>query len=374
MLSVLIALLERRGYAPSTHRRYATYIRDFAEWCTAQGLARLPTSGRVLSTYLRSLPNLDRRRIAALNAVFEGVGQRRLSERADLAEVLALVGLRRPRRLDTFQLRAESLDARTEALYQRRIGRYRRWCNQHQLDVSPISLERWVQSLPISDTSRAQYRTAVRAWAQMPLPPKSVEKSRPPAAKGKTAASKTRRSPLVLKTPEKRLLYQLSRTGVADHHRHAQGFSRVRARRLKMLERAGYLEQHSGIIVDPKTRRTQVVRYYSLGQRGRRWLEQQGVEHVYRWNPQQLRHDLQLTDVYCQLPATIQRTWMCETEIISQLRAQGRYRTGEAVDGAIIINNQPFAIEIAVGYKSDALARKQACIREVFGGRGLLIT
>lgn len=373
MLTRLLALLDQRGYAPSTRRRYGVYIWRFATWCAARGLTRLPTSAQVLSAWLRSLRRPDPRYLTALDAVFEQAGLRRPSTRADLAEVIVLLGLRARRSSPTppVRLRAQARSASTAALYQRRIARFRRWCARLDLAPGADSLDRWIRTLPVSAATRAQYRTSIRAWAQMPAPTAAPR----PAAPEQPAPLRAKpRRPIVLRTAEKRLLYQLSRTGVAEHHRHAQGLARVRVKRLSALTRAGFLEVNTGIIIEPATRRPVVVRYYSLGRRGRRWLEQQGVQHVYRWNPQQLRHDLQLTDVYWQLPPAIQRTWLTETEIIAQLRGQRRFNAGEAVDAAIVIDGAPYAIEVAVGYSPAALARKRACIRDVFGGRGLLIT
>jgi hypothetical protein len=151
-------------------------------------------------------------------------------------------------------------------------------------------------------------------------------------------------------------------------------FAKVRPQRLKALIRAGYILEHRGLTRLRPGQPLRTVRYYSLGGRGRAWLKCQGVKHLYRWNPQQLRHDLHLTDAYCQLPPAVQRTWITETEVIEQLQAQRRYAPGEAVDAAIVLNGQPYAIEIAIGYSRAAIAKKQACIRDVFDGRGLLVT
>jgi hypothetical protein len=227
-------------------------------------------------------------------------------------------------------------------------------------------------------STRAQYRTAIERWDRMPNQPGAQEppivetkpnnppKPIPPRTRGRSGR-------VSLRTSEQRLLYQLGRTGIAEHQRHARGFARVDEKRLRLLVRKGFLEVNNGF-AKPRGREAMSVRYYSLGSRGRSWLRRHGVGHLYRWNPQQINHDLHLTDVYYQLPPKIRRTWITESQLIAHLRQQGRFVVGHAVDGVVFIDGQAHAIEVAIGYKRADIAKKAAFIQSYFSGRGTLIT
>lgn len=384
MLAGLLASLAAAGLKARLSARYARYLRGLAKWCKAHELAALPTPVEVIRRYLCDrVRNLSHLR--ALDLAYASQGHERLSDRADLAEVIALLGLRQRHRLKPLQLAPATQNA-----YRRRINRFARWCAREKAVPDMANAERWLDTVGARGVTRHQYRSALRAWSKIPAAPAPPVKPAPKpavppplpppppaAASGAQPGPKQRRSPrrpLRLRTAEERLLYQLSRTGVAEHHRHAVGHAKVRRDRLKVLLKAGYIQEHRGIFSLRRGRPVQCVRYYSLDTRGRAWLRRMGVKTVYRWNPQQLRHDLYLTEAYCQLPARVQRSWITETEIIAQLQAQGRYRPGEAVDAAVMLNGRPYAIEIAIGYSRAALAKKQACIRNVFGGHGMLLT
>lgn len=384
MLTRLLTAFTKQLGSPRTRRRHQGYLRHFSRWCRSEGIERLPTSVDVLTRYLLSIAQPTRRQLSTLDLLFEFGGQPRPSCRLDLEDVLVAIGLRAEKRTPAFALR-KRLSESTRALYQERIARFSRWCRGRKIRPSKQALATWLDELNLAPATTLQYASSINAWSQMPrvesapplspagapIVPEAPAAELPDEAPQQPAPDPRRRGALTLRTAEKRLLYQLGRTGVAEHHRHAMGFSRVSAKRLALLTKAGLLKEHSGLAhIDGALTS---VRYYSLASRGRRWLETKGVEQVYRWNPQQLRHDLYLTDVYCQLPPRIQRTWVTETQIIEQLQAHGTFRPGEAVDAAILVDGQPFAIEVAIGYKPAAIAKKQACIRTVFGGRGLLI-
>lgn len=376
MLEQLLALLATRNYADSTRRRYTGYLRNFAGWCVARGVSQFPPGASVIARYFKTHSSRDRKRVAAIDTVYAAANLPRPSLDPAVEEILIAVGLRSARRTSVKPTLRRALSDSTRALYARRVARYAEWCRVHRQRPSIKSLDRFLNQLDVQPKTRAQYRVAIRSWTAFPITSQQPSKPSPPAKQkpAEQPVKSTRRAlrRLVLRTPEQRLLFQLGRTGIAEHHRHARQLARVDARRLALLERRGFIEMHTGLLTDRQTKQIHAVRYYSLAPKGRRWLGQQGVRHVYRWNPQQVGHDLHLTDLYYRLSPKVRRTWMCETELIERLGR--RFEPGHAVDAAVIANGEAWAIEVAIGYKRVDIAKKQAFIDEVFGGRGVLIT
>lgn len=373
MLTHLLDLLARLGYAPATQRQYGRHLRHFAEWCTAASCTAWPASSGVIASYIRSLAPHQRARVQALDAVHRGSGLGSLRDVQLIEDALIANGMLSRRSPSPVLRAADRLTAGTRQIYQRRIQAFRRWCLNQQVKPVWASVKAWLASSARTRATRSQYRAALRHWDALD-PPARVSRTASPSTPAATPAPIRRpRRPLTLRTPEQRLLYQLGRTGVAEHHRHARGFARVDEKRLRAMVRRGYLQVHTGVARPRDGEGAHTVRYYSLGDRGRRWLKRQMPGHLYRWNPQQLNHDLHLTDVYWQLPPAVQRTWQCESELIAHLRQGGQFATGEAVDAAVVINGQPYAIEVAIGYKRADIAKKQAFIADVFNGRGMVI-
>lgn len=383
MLSVLLAHLDSRGYAPSTRVRYARSLTRFAAWCAEHGASAWPVPMPLLRRYLTSLKDGDQRAVAALDAVRVASGLKRLRDEGELREALVAAGLLHAPQREVVKLReASRLHAATRKVYTERIRAFRRWCSKQSCAPTWAAFDKYVDSRELAAGTKRQYRAAVSHWVQMPPrgasnspAPSSITQpvhgSTPPVAQQST---RRRQKPLVLRTSEQRLLYQLGRTGIAEHHRHARGFAKVSEARLRLLVRRGYLQVDHGLVKVGGEPCPSPVRYYSLASRGRSWLRRHGVRNLYRWNPQQLNHDAHLTDVYYQLPPAVRRTWITESELIHQLQRQGQHVAGGAVDGAVFANGQAYAIEIAIGYKAADIAKKQAFIDRYFDGRGLLIT
>lgn len=253
MLAGLLASLAAAGLKARLSARYARYLRGLAKWCKAHELAALPTPVEVIRRYLCDrVRNLSHLR--ALDLAYASQGHERLSDRADLAEVIALLGLRQRHRLKPLQLAPATQNA-----YRRRINRFARWCAREKAVPDMANAERWLDTIGARGVTRHQYRSALRAWTKIPTAPappaKPAARPEPPplpppatsSAQLDPKQSRSLRRPLRLRTAEKRLLHQLGRTGVAEHHRHAIGHAKVRRDRLKVLLKAGYIQEHHGM-------------------------------------------------------------------------------------------------------------------------------
>jgi DNA-binding PadR family transcriptional regulator len=382
VLSQLLALLAQRGYASSTLKQYTCYLSEFVRWCEDEGQTSWPVPFKLMARYIRQAPQINQRRIAVLNAVNEQSGRGRLEDNPDVADALVMVGLGAPApQIGPALRRADELMPHTQRVYRGRIRAFEGWCEQRRCAPSTKALTTYLDEQSLQPQSRAQYEVAIRRWEKLPPEPapnqsalNQTGSTNPvPPSPARTKARR-RRPPFKLRPPELRLLFQLSRTGVAEHNRHALGFAGIDEKRLRRMVRDGFLNSHTGVVQPRDGGGAYRVRYYTLDQRGKNWLRRHVGGRLYCWNPNQVNHDLHLTDIFYQLPAQAQQTWMTESELIIQLRQTGQYQEGGAVDAVVILDGAPHAIEVAIGYKRADIAKKQAFIRDVFGGRGTLIT
>lgn len=380
MLTELLGLLDQVGYMPATRSQYARYLREFVDWCDARGLAQWPTPPSTISKYIRQNPKFDRRRLFALNAVHQS---KRLEDNPDIAEALVVVGLLTSRcETRPIMRNAGALSEKTRLAYEGRIRRFARWCNEQRCAPSNQALSTYLDNQALQPTTRAQYDAAIRRWERLPPQadrPKFNQQPAPAIAESTESAGELRprrrraKPAFKLRPSESKLLFQLSRTGVAEHHRHAVGFAGIDEKRLRSMVKHRFVEAHTGVVRPHSGGGPIQVRYYTLARRGKTWVRNNFGRRGYCWNPNQINHDLHLTDVFYQLPEHVQSTWTTESELIAELQLAGRFTSGGAVDAVVMLDGASYAIEIAIGYKQADIDKKQAFINDVFDGRGLII-
>jgi len=131
---------------------------------------------------------------------------------------------------------------------------------------------------------------------------------------------------------DKRLLEQLSRTGVADRTQgNQQG---VNDHRQDQLERSNFLsiEQH---LVYGNQRDILV-----LSDAGKKWArENLPINQLYMRNNQQVEHDLRLTQMYLELPHI---NWKTESEFKNQLELETGQKPITGVDGTMEVTREQF--------------------------------
>jgi len=204
----------------------------------------------------------------------------------------------------------------------------------------------------------------VRRPRVMPVEPSAPKpETRPPDTRGP--------SPQRIQRPRIRardiaVLHQLARTGVAAERQLVEGAG-LSHHRLGRLVDAGFLRRDDRLVAG------RLVRIYTLGPIGIRRLRRDDFGLRYKRNPNQLAHDLKLTDMYYALPPMVRATWRHEGELMAAMKAAGTY-AGACVDAAVEIDGWWVAIEaLSAHYSKAQIAAKEAVIAEHFGGRGLMI-
>lgn len=223
----------------------------------------------------------------------------------------------------------------------------------------------------VEGTGRAGSSSSLPSVSGAPAPGRGEQMAPPPLNGPKSAiarpAEHTRTRPPKLRIRERdlRAFDQLRCTGVASERHLVEGAG-LNRHRVRHMVAEGYLEA-----VDTWAQ-GRPVRVYTLGRRGVARLRASGAGPRYRRNPQQVGHDLKLTDMYYALAPEVRASWVHEGELIDALKAAGVY-DGACVDGAVEVGGQWVAIEaITDRYTQAQIAAKQRVIDRFFDGRGVM--
>ena len=171
----------------------------------------------------------------------------------------------------------------------------------------------------------------------------------------------------VLTSRDTNILKQLSKTGLSNAQQ-AKKYCDLSKERLEKLEKSGYIKNTVHIV------RGQNTLIIQLDNAGREWCRQEiGTKSFCVAQTNHLDHDLKLTEVYYNLPSSVQPTWRHEGELIQDiyernpsLMDNGGLKT--CVDATVQINNEIIAIEsIGNSYTNVIIELKQEIATQYLG-------
>lgn len=146
----------------------------------------------------------------------------------------------------------------------------------------------------------------------------------------------------VLTHRDKKLLTQLSRTGIANMQQ-AKEYCLLNPDRIDKLEKSGYIKTSNHII------RGENNKIIQIDKGGKEYCRQEeGIFSFCQAQTNHLNHDLKLTEVYYNLEKEIQETWRHERDLIQEIYEKFPEKEGQlktCIDATVELNGEIVAIE-----------------------------
>jgi len=169
----------------------------------------------------------------------------------------------------------------------------------------------------------------------------------------------------ILNEKDHALLVQLQRTGMTTSHM-AGVYQSLREDELKRLEENLYIKRRKRIV---KGINQELIQ---LGPRGKDYIKKRFNQTSFAIaRTSHAEHDLKLTQMYNELPKSVQDTWVHEQQVLQEIYKKSPESRGQltsCIDAYVVIGDEKIAIEsIGYTYTKAIMEEKEAIAKHLVG-------
>ena len=156
----------------------------------------------------------------------------------------------------------------------------------------------------------------------------------------------------------------ISHTGLITKA-NAQHYFNLNEKRINLLEKNNYITVHNVYT------RQGIQTIYTLGTNGYKFIkEETTIDHTYKSNLRQVKHDIKLSQMYCQITPDERIGWKNENQIIHHWESMSKVERVGCLDAIVTIDNQIIGIEVITNnYGQEELAQKEEAAKALNVGK-----